>query len=161
MSIELLAHMASIDIAAQPEVVYDLVSDLPRMGEWSPENNGGNWMQGEPARVGATFDGHNSMEMGGKTMEWNTRSEVTIANEGSCFEFVVGPHDSEESNVRWTYCMEASGSGGTTLTEQFAVTNMPAPLAGASEEQLKGRQMMVAQGMEATLANIKTAAEAA
>ena len=27
----------TIEIAATPETVYDLVSDITRMGEWSPE----------------------------------------------------------------------------------------------------------------------------
>ncbi|MBV8986815.1 MAG: SRPBCC family protein, partial [Acidimicrobiia bacterium] len=31
----------SIDIDAPPERLYDMVSDLSRMGEWSPENLGG------------------------------------------------------------------------------------------------------------------------
>ena len=28
---------ARIDIAAPPDVVYDLIADVTRMGEWSPE----------------------------------------------------------------------------------------------------------------------------
>jgi hypothetical protein len=28
---------ASIDIAAPPDVIYDLIADITRMGEWSPE----------------------------------------------------------------------------------------------------------------------------
>ncbi|NCG39185.1 MAG: hypothetical protein GWP48_16920, partial [Actinobacteria bacterium] len=31
---------ASIEVAASPEAVYDLVSDLVRMAEWSPESTG-------------------------------------------------------------------------------------------------------------------------
>ncbi|HAY67306.1 MAG TPA: hypothetical protein DCY82_03325, partial [Acidimicrobiaceae bacterium] len=37
-SVTLAAHEASIEIAASPEAVYDLVSDVTRMGEWSPES---------------------------------------------------------------------------------------------------------------------------
>ena len=37
---------ASLEINASPETVYDLVSDLARMGEWSPENIGGEWQGG-------------------------------------------------------------------------------------------------------------------
>ena len=51
---------ASLDIAAPPEKVWALVSDLPRMGEWSPENAGGKWVKGAtgPA-LGAVFEGNN------------------------------------------------------------------------------------------------------
>ena len=47
----------SRQIAAPAEKVWALVSDLPRMGEWSPENEGGAWADGAtgPA-MGATFD---------------------------------------------------------------------------------------------------------
>ena len=36
----------SIDIEAPPERLYPMVSDLSRMGEWSPENRGGKWVGG-------------------------------------------------------------------------------------------------------------------
>jgi uncharacterized protein YndB with AHSA1/START domain len=31
----------SRDVSATPEEVWKLITDLPRMGEWSPENKGG------------------------------------------------------------------------------------------------------------------------
>ena len=37
-----------IDIASTPERLYAMVADLTRMGEWSPENQGGEWLD-EPA----------------------------------------------------------------------------------------------------------------
>ena len=36
MTVHGMHREASIEIHASPEAVYDLVSDLPRMGEWSP-----------------------------------------------------------------------------------------------------------------------------
>lgn len=50
----------SRDIAAPAEKLWSLVSDLPRMGEWSPENAGGKWVKGAtgPA-LGARFKGNN------------------------------------------------------------------------------------------------------
>ena len=44
-------------INATPERMYELISDLPRMGRWSPENAGGNWQMGAtgPA-VGGKFN---------------------------------------------------------------------------------------------------------
>ena len=48
------------EINASPETVFAMVSDLTRMGEWSPENQGGQWVKGAtgPA-VGAQFKGRN------------------------------------------------------------------------------------------------------
>ena len=60
-------------LSASPEKVFAMVSDLTRMGEWSPENNGGVWTKGAtgPA-VGAMFKGRNAN--GGKS--WSTSSKV-------------------------------------------------------------------------------------
>ena len=43
MGVHGMHREARIEIQASPEAVYDLVSVLPRMGEWSPENIGGEW----------------------------------------------------------------------------------------------------------------------
>ena len=50
----------SREIAAPVEKVWSMVTDLPRMGEWSPENQGGDWVKGAtgPA-VDASFKGRN------------------------------------------------------------------------------------------------------
>src|ERR1700752_2777029 len=74
---------ASIDIGAAPELVYDLVSDITRMGEWSPECTGGRWLGGAtgPA-VGARFKGTNK-----KRLAWSTKSKVVVAQPGRCFTF--------------------------------------------------------------------------
>lgn len=37
---------ASRYVAATAGTVYDLVTDISRMGEWSPENQGGTWSDG-------------------------------------------------------------------------------------------------------------------
>ena len=47
-------------IDAPPERVWDLVTAITRMGEWSPESTGGRWTRGAtgPA-TGARFVGSN------------------------------------------------------------------------------------------------------
>jgi Polyketide cyclase / dehydrase and lipid transport len=52
MTVHGMHREASIEIHASPEAVYDLISDLPRMGEWSPENIGGEWQGGGSGQVG-------------------------------------------------------------------------------------------------------------
>ncbi|MFY8159652.1 MAG: SRPBCC family protein, partial [Ilumatobacteraceae bacterium] len=45
----------SVEIKAPVEKVWAMITDLPRMGEWSPENKGGEWMKGATtAAVGAS-----------------------------------------------------------------------------------------------------------
>ena len=46
------------EIAASPNEVWDLIIDLPNMGRWSPENNGGKWIKGSTGpELGAKFSG--------------------------------------------------------------------------------------------------------
>jgi len=137
---------ASIEIHASPEAVYDLVADLPRMGEWSPENIGGEWQGGGSGTVGDRFLGHN--RAGERT--WSAPVMVTQAERGRCFAFVIGPDDGPY--VRWTYRLEPSGAG-TRVTEVWDGGTAP---AGAAELDpgTTGRA-----GALTTLAALKATAE--
>ena len=59
MTVHGMHREASIAIHASPEALDDLVSDLPRMGEWSPENIGGEWQHGGSGKVGDRYISHN------------------------------------------------------------------------------------------------------
>ena len=100
-------------ISATPERVYELVSDLPRMGEWSPENRGGAWNKGAtgPA-VGAAFKGKNRKG----AMRWSTISTVVTAEPGRDFAFDVSVKGF--AVARRGYRMEAV-DGGTRVTEYW------------------------------------------
>jgi len=73
-------------IEAAPEVVYDLVSDVTRMGEWSPECIEASWLDGatEPV-VGARFKGKNKLGFA----TWTTKPTITEASRAEAFEFKV------------------------------------------------------------------------
>jgi hypothetical protein len=45
---------ASRHAAADPATVYDLIADIRRMGEWSPENAGGQWCDARPWTWGSS-----------------------------------------------------------------------------------------------------------
>lgn len=54
------------DIAASPEAVYDAISDVTRMGEWSEECHACEWHDGvEPGSGIADRDGRNRQTMSG------------------------------------------------------------------------------------------------
>ena len=155
MTVHGMQHEASVDIAATPEAVYDLVSDVPRMGEWSPENVGADWTSGTPGVQGATFEGHNRLG----DREWSVPCTVSQAQVGECFEWETRPDDPEGPYVRWTYRMAANDQGGTTLTEIWDVLSLPPTLQPLSAEQLAARAEVVRAGMAETLAAIKATAE--
>ncbi|MDG2112640.1 MAG: SRPBCC family protein, partial [Actinomycetota bacterium] len=47
------------DVAASPEAVWAVVSDITRIGEWSTETYLCEWDEGQQPGLGATFTGHN------------------------------------------------------------------------------------------------------
>jgi uncharacterized protein YndB with AHSA1/START domain len=142
---------ASIHIDAPPERVYALVSDVTRMGEWSPETFHCEWVDGATGpTVGARFKGRNKQGL----LRWSTTPEVIAADPGREFSFVTKMGDREAT--RWRYRMEPSG-GGTELTESWETVSSPAPM------KLFGtvfrRDQKLNDGIRQTLERIKAAAE--
>ena len=142
---------ASIEVRAVPEVVWRLVADITRMGEWSPECVRAEWENGAtgPA-VGAHFHGYNQAG----TFEWDVPAIVTECEPGRIFAFAV-PRDGTPLN-HWRFEF-ASSSGGTTLTESF---DLPMINVEGSAANFEGRFEMLVKAINKTIANIKTAAEA-
>jgi hypothetical protein len=152
MTVHGMHREASIEIQASPEAIYDLIADLPRMGEWSPENIGGEWQNGGSGKVGDRYIGHN------RTSErsWSVPVMVTVAERGRCFEFVTRPD--EGPYVRWTYRLEPSGAG-TRVTEVWDVEQLPPALQSATQAQLDERARYTEAMLATTLAAIKATAE--
>lgn len=73
-------------IPASPDALYDIVTDVSRIGEMSPECRSAEWV-GKHAgpQVGARFKGNNEL---GKS-KWSTKPTVTAAERGQVFEFKV------------------------------------------------------------------------
>jgi hypothetical protein len=112
-------------VPADPRVVYDVVSDVTRIGERSPECRSAEWVAGVPGTVGAVFRGHNRS---GWAARWSRRCEVTAAVPGRLFAFRTVPerldrfrHDS----TTWTYRLQAV-DGGTRVEHSYDITMMPA-----------------------------------
>ncbi len=147
---------ASRVVAASPAKVWELVSDVTRTGEWSPENEGATWVSGEPGAVGARFRGRNRR---GKAT-WSTTCEVVESAPGRVFAFVVGRP--EKPSTTWRYELEPV-DGGTRVTESFA---LPRELGWFSRLTtrltlgVRDRHADLVRGMEQTLAQLAETAEA-
>jgi hypothetical protein len=153
---ETLQHSESIVVARSPEELYDLVSDVTRMGEWSPICKACWWDEGDTARVGAVFTGRNVTPE--RTLE--TRSQVVAADRGREFAFVVQP-----TGTRWGYSFRAVDDG-TELTESWefppsAFEVFKERFGDDSPAQVANRHQTAREGISATLAAIKEAAESA
>src|ERR1700749_3461496 len=74
-------------VAARPELVWDMVADVTRIGGWSPECIQASWLAdpGRP-RPGARFTGHNRLPNG---FEYEVTCVVTEADRPRAFAWVV------------------------------------------------------------------------
>ena len=144
----------SADIAAPADKVWSLVSDLPRMGEWSPENTGGRWIDGATGpTTGARFRGSNRKGL----RRWSTTCTVTAADTGKRFAFDVtyGPL----AISSWEYTFTTNGTS-TTVVEEWTdrrpawMKVMSIPVMGVADRAEHNRQ-----GMQHTLERLKATAE--
>lgn len=142
--------VAEIDIAAPPEQVWDLVSDVTRMGEWSPECFRCSWVGGATGpTVGARFRGWNRQG----PLRWATTSSVVESARGEVFSFVT-----KQSAATWTYRLTATPDGGTHLVETRVDGDKPL-IARAFFRVVPGRAERQRDGMVQTLRRIKASAE--
>jgi len=143
------------EINAPAEQVWAMVADLPRMAEWSPENDGATWRKGATAAVpGATFTGTNSQ--GKKT--WSTVGTILEAEPGKVLSFRITAVGMKVAV--WRYGFEPT-EAGCRVTETWTdernalVKALGKPVSGVADRATHNRA-----GMEQTLANLKAAAEA-
>ena len=145
----------TVRIEAPPERVFDLVSDLPGMGRFSPENAGGRWQRGAtgPA-VGAVFRGTNRRGL----HRWSTTCTVTRCEQGRAFAFAV-TSVAGLPVAEWAYEI-APEADGCTLTETW--TDRRGALITAAGRLVSGvsdRSAFTVESIERTLAAVKLAAE--
>lgn len=147
----------SIDIAAPPHRVYDLVSDITRMGQWSPECRSCTWVRGASGpEVGARFLARNK---GRRGPSWFTLPVVTVAEPGR--EFAFNRSGPGIGSYTWRYVMEPI-STGTRLTESYHVERPLNPAMARLTQKWVGssnRDDDLNEGMRITLQRIKAVAE--
>ena len=143
-------------MARPPAELYDLVSDVTRMGAWSPICTACWWEDDAGPRVGSWFGGRNETAEHGV---WETRSQVVAAEPGREFAWEVGA-----GFVRWGYRFTPE-NGGTRLTESWQLLpggramflDKYGPQGGPARIELRTRQAH--DGIPLTLAAIKRTAE--
>jgi uncharacterized protein YndB with AHSA1/START domain len=147
----------SMDIDAPPEVLYQLVSDLPRMGEWSPECTGVRWKRGSSGPVvGAKFKGHNRRGI----RRWSADGLVVAADPNREVAWDMSVLGLKGSH--WSYLIEPRAQGGCRVTESYSWRGTKFLMTvGGLVTGVKERRSHNESGMRATLEKLKAAAEAA
>ena len=139
-------------IAAPPTVIYDLISDVTRMGDWSPECIRASWLDGATAAAeGVRFKGDNKLGFA----TWSTKPTITKAQRGEVFEFKV-PKD---YGPLWRYEFTAEGTG-TRVVESM---HQQKPTNGfirflQRRNGVHDRAAHLADGMRMTLDRVAAAA---
>ena len=143
-------------MGAAPDLVWGLVADITRMGEWSPETVAAAW-RGDAAgpALGARFTGTN--RKGSK--QWRSDCSVTACEPGRRFGFHVsiGPF----SVADWAYELEPS-EDGCVVTELWtdrrgALVTWLSPAVTGTRDRVRRNQ----ETMTVTLDRLAAAAESA
>ncbi len=144
---------AFVEVDASPESVWEVISDVRRMSEWSPECRKIVVIGSPKQGVGTTFLGVNRRGWA----VWPTTSKVVRYEPGRAVAWKT-----RESGATWSYELTPTGSG-TSITGRrelpsFTVgTKVMAPLIGGAV----GHDEELADGIRTTLERIKIAVERA
>jgi Polyketide cyclase / dehydrase and lipid transport len=147
----------TVHMAASAGRVWDLVSDVTRVGEFSPETFEAEWLGGAsgPA-AGARFRGH--VRRNGRGPVYWTVCTVVACEPGRGFAFAVAGPGGATVNT-WRYQLEPS-AGGTDVTESFELADRPLlRLYWMAAGSARGRTNL--NGMRVTLEKIKAVIESA
>lgn len=142
---------ASVEVAASPEQVWEVVSDVRRMSEWSPECRRIVVLGSPKQGVGTTFLGINRRGWAA----WPTTSKVVRHEPARAIAWRT-----RESGATWTYELAPSGTG-TRLTGRRELpaytlgTRLMAPLIGGA----RGHDEELADGIRTTLERIRAGVE--
>lgn len=152
----------SVDIAAPPQRVWQLVSDITLMPHLSEELLGVEWAAGfDGPGLGAQFLGRNRHRAVG---EWTTRSQIVAFDPERVFSWAVG--NTETPSATWTFEL-APTAAGTRLTYTARIGPGPSGVTmlidrspGRAGEIIAGRLAQFRAAMRATLTGIRERAEA-
>jgi uncharacterized protein YndB with AHSA1/START domain len=142
-------------MAAPPERIWELVSDVTKVGRYSPETFEAEWLDGAtgPA-VGARFRGH--VKRNGRGPVYWTTCTVTASEPGRSFAFTVGSPGKPVNT--WRYDLQPAG-GGTDVTESFELGSaLPLRIYGMLFGWARSRTNDA--GMRRTLDRIRAEVEA-
>jgi hypothetical protein len=112
---------ADVTVAASPEAVWAVISDVTRVGEWSGECRGCVWIDGADApRPGARFRGRN--RRGG--LRWSRLNEMVLADSPHTLVWRTVARAPYLDSSEWRVSLVEDGVG-TRVTESFEVLKIP------------------------------------
>lgn len=148
---------ASIEITAPVEAVWELVGDVTRMPEWSPQVLSVRLRTGfDEVALGAEFTNRNSL---GDGLDWTTHATITAFDAPREVAFRV-----EENWVTWRFVLSPTATGTLLRQEREApdgISDLSQQLTDGFMGGTKKFTETLRTGMAETLERIKAAAEQA
>lgn len=109
-----------IVLAATPEQVWQVLTDVTQIGSWSHECRTAQWLGGaDRAAVGAQFRGSNKV----RYARWSKKCTITELVPTRKFVYDTGV-DMMGGPTVWTFALEPA-AGGCHLTQSYAIENLP------------------------------------
>jgi hypothetical protein len=152
----LTGDVVSRVISAPAQTIYDVVSDVTRTPELSPEVVSCEWVAEGGPRVGARFRARNKARRG---PSWSNTPEVVTAEPGREFAFVR--RERMFGELVWRYRFEP-GETDTTVRESYQVTRAVPLVSRLAMRFLYGaedRPADLRDGMQRTLARLAAVTE--
>ncbi|WP_214410861.1 SRPBCC family protein [Sphaerisporangium fuscum] len=108
---------ATVDLP--PERLWDLITSVPRLGEWSPECEYAAWLGAPALREGQRFEARNRRQ----DMVWSVTCVVTEAQRPSSFAWLVldGRDDPDRPSSSWRYDLLPGASPEQTVVRHSFV----------------------------------------
>jgi uncharacterized protein YndB with AHSA1/START domain len=144
------------EIVAPADRVWEMVADVTRMGQWSPENVGATWLGGATGPApGARFRGKNR---NGKR-SWKTTGTIVESEPGRRFGFRVTAMGLKSSE--WHYQFDPTSSGCRVTESWIDQRGAIVRTAGRLTTGVDHDATSTRAGMEQTLRQLKAVAESA
>lgn len=144
---------ATVEIAASPERVWSVISDLQRMGEWSPQ------CRKMIIRGGAVTRGTTTININKKgLLVWPTTSKVVTFEPGRELRFRIN-----ENRSLWSFTLEPTETGTKVVQRREAPKGTSKLSQTLIKYVLGGHDAFdddMVIGMNATLARVKNEVEA-
>lgn len=150
-----------LTVAAPVERVWELVSDVTRVGDWGTECVAAEWVDGADGPVvGARFRGYQVR----KDRKWETISTVIEAEPGVSFAWAV--ENPGNPAATWRYQLDVGESGSTVVRYRAVMGPGPSGLTTTIAKSPDREDYIIARrlkeherNMMTTLQAIKRAAE--
>lgn len=142
----------SVEIAATPEQVWALVSDLPRISEWSPQVMK-TFVRDRPLQQGSRLFNLNRKGL----LVWPTRAKVVRFEQDREVAWKI-----KENGSTWSFTLEPTDAGTRLVQRREAPNGLSQVSVSLTDRFMGGQgdfQDELQEGMKQTLAHVKRLAE--